>query len=101
MAGLQRLIDFQDGGGGHLRKWRYTLPLLCFWTRHDFLACATYFIIIGLETANKSMSLVPYLKQLHAKKGVNSSSRGTQIPIFGDCSFITLKVLLYSSNLIS
>jgi hypothetical protein len=24
MADLRHFIDFQDGGGGHLRKWRYT-----------------------------------------------------------------------------
>jgi hypothetical protein len=41
MADLQHSFDFQDGGYGHLWKWRYTSGSAFFWTRHVFLSLCT------------------------------------------------------------
>jgi hypothetical protein len=43
MAEWQHFIDFQDGGGGHLAKWRHTSALAFFGISMLYLLCVSNF----------------------------------------------------------
>jgi hypothetical protein len=47
MADLQRFIDFQDGSGGHLGKWRRTYAIAFFGLSMFFSVYVPNFIKIG------------------------------------------------------
>jgi hypothetical protein len=47
MAELQHFNDFQDGGVGHLGKWRHTSGFAFFGLSMFLLVCVPNFIKIG------------------------------------------------------
>jgi hypothetical protein len=47
MAEIRHLIDFQDGGGGHLAKWRHNSDFAFFELGMFGLVCVPNFIKIG------------------------------------------------------
>jgi hypothetical protein len=46
---LERIIDFQHGGGGHLGKWRRRFALVFFGLSICFYVCVSNFIEIKLH----------------------------------------------------
>jgi hypothetical protein len=47
MAELRHFIDFRDGGGGHLGKWRHTFGSVFFELGMFISVCVSNFIEIG------------------------------------------------------